>query len=112
MTTPIAISGRPQASEYDSYWDRYISLISGEDILAVLEQQRRDTLLLLSGRTEEDGERRYANRRGCVAALRTRSRQPCAPSPMSLPVMSCITGGSWKQSTSRQHHSKPHDGGA
>jgi hypothetical protein len=69
MTTPIAISGRPQASEYDSYWDRYISLISGEDILAVLEQQRRDTLLLLSGRTEEDGERRYAPDKWSVKEL-------------------------------------------
>ena len=60
MTTQLAISGRPQTSEYDPYWDRYISLIPGEDVLAVLEQQRRDTLLLLSGRTEQEGELRYA----------------------------------------------------
>jgi uncharacterized damage-inducible protein DinB len=69
MTTQTAISGRPQASEYDSYWERYISLVSGEDILPVLEQQRRDTLLLLSGRSEEDGQLRYAAGKWSVKEL-------------------------------------------
>jgi len=60
MTTATTISGRPQASEYAHYYDRYISLVTGQDILPILEQQRRDTLLLLSGWDEEEGNFRYA----------------------------------------------------
>lgn len=62
-TTPstIATAGRrPQAGENASYYDRYISLVSGNDILGALDEQRRHTLLLLSGRTEADGDLRYA----------------------------------------------------
>ena len=51
---------RPQPAEYAPYYDRYISLIQGNDILAALEDQRRQTLLLLSGRPESDGDLRYA----------------------------------------------------
>jgi hypothetical protein len=59
-TTPF----RPQPGEYDPYYDRYISLVEdndqGNDILATLDKQRRKTVLLLSGRTEADGDLRYA----------------------------------------------------
>src|ERR1019366_2690891 len=41
-------------------YDRYLSLIQGNDILAALDDQRRRMLLLLSGRTEADGDLRYA----------------------------------------------------
>ena len=51
---------RPQPAEYAPYYDRYISLIQGNDILAALDEQRRQMLLLLSGRTESDGDLRYA----------------------------------------------------
>jgi len=51
---------RPQPGEYAPYYDRYISLVQGEDILNTLDQQRRQTMLLLSGRDEEDGDVRYA----------------------------------------------------
>jgi hypothetical protein len=51
---------RPQPNEYDPYYDRYISLIQGNDILAALDEQRRQTVLLLSGRTAADGDLRYA----------------------------------------------------
>jgi DinB superfamily len=51
---------RPEPGEYAPYYDRYISLVSGNDILATLESQRRQTLLLLSGRDEADGDFRYA----------------------------------------------------
>ena len=51
---------RPQPAEYAPYYDRYISLIQGNDILAALDEQRRQMLLLLSGRTEPDGDLRYA----------------------------------------------------
>jgi uncharacterized damage-inducible protein DinB len=51
---------RPDPVEYAPYYDRYISLISGPDILGTLDAQRRETMLLLSGRDEADGDFRYA----------------------------------------------------
>jgi hypothetical protein len=51
---------RPQPGECAPYYDRYISLVHSNDILAAFEDQRRQTLLLLSGRTESDGDLRYA----------------------------------------------------
>jgi hypothetical protein len=56
---PLAIA-RPQPGEYDPYYDRYISLVQGNDILNTLDEQRRETLLLLCGRDEADGDFRYA----------------------------------------------------
>jgi hypothetical protein len=60
MSTVATSSSRPQAGEYAPYYERYISLIQGNDILATLDEQRRQMLLLLSGRTDEDGNFRYA----------------------------------------------------
>ena len=51
---------RPEPGEYAPYYDRYISLVAGSDILATLESQRRQMLLLLSGRDDNDGDYRYA----------------------------------------------------
>ena len=51
---------RPQPGEAAPYYDRYISLVPGTDVLAALDDQRRQMLLLLSGRTEADGDLRYA----------------------------------------------------
>jgi|SRR5277367_1973576 len=59
-TNSSAINLRPQPGESAPYYDRYISLVEGNDVLAALEDQRRQTLLLLSGRTEADGDLRYA----------------------------------------------------
>lgn len=53
-------SGRPKPTEYAPYYERYVSLITGDDILEVLEQQRRDSILLLNCRSEEEGNFRYA----------------------------------------------------
>jgi DinB superfamily len=58
--TTSTASFRPQAGENAPYYDRYISLVSGNDVLAAFEDQRRQTLLFLSGRTETDGDLRYA----------------------------------------------------
>lgn len=52
--------GRPHPGEYAPYYDRYISLVHGDDVLSALDQQRRQMMLLLSGRDESDGEYRYA----------------------------------------------------
>lgn len=66
MSDPAVISpatftiARPEPSEFAPYYERYISLVSGTDILGTLDAQRRQTLLLLSGRDDRDGEYRYA----------------------------------------------------
>jgi DinB superfamily len=60
MNTISTTYFRPQPDEYAPYYDRYISLVAGNDILATLDEQRRETILLLSGRTEADGDLRYA----------------------------------------------------
>jgi hypothetical protein len=60
VNPPSFTIARPQAGEYAPYYDRYLSLVPGEDILSTLDQQRRETMLLLSGRDEEDGNFRYA----------------------------------------------------
>ena len=60
MNSTAIASLRPQPGENTPYFDRYISLVPGNDVLAALEEQRRETLLLFSGRTEADGDLRYA----------------------------------------------------
>jgi hypothetical protein len=64
-TSTAAASLRPQPGEYAPYYDRYISLVHHNEtpanhVLAALEDQRRQMLLLLSGRPEADGDLRYA----------------------------------------------------
>jgi DinB superfamily len=60
MTSTATASLRPNPGEYVPYYDRYISLVPGNNVLAALDEQRRQMLLLLSGRTEADGDLRYA----------------------------------------------------
>jgi len=54
------IIARPAPGEYAPYYDRYISLIQTSDILTTFDSQRRQMLLLLSGRDEAEGDFRYA----------------------------------------------------
>jgi hypothetical protein len=58
MTMPTV---RPKPGEYNAYYDRYISLIPGSDILATLVNELPKTVALLSAHGEEDGEFRYAS---------------------------------------------------
>jgi len=60
VVTPAFTIARPEPGEYNPYYDRYISLVPGTNILGTLDTQRRQTLLLLSGRDEEDGNFRYS----------------------------------------------------
>jgi hypothetical protein len=61
VSCPAApIIGPPQPGEYDPYYARYISLVPGQDILTALDQQRRQTMLLLSSQSDADGDFRYA----------------------------------------------------
>ena len=59
VVTTLEIA-RPEPSEYSPYYERYISLVKGSDILGTLDAQRRETMLLLCGRNDADGEFRYA----------------------------------------------------
>ncbi len=64
MCEPAVIAtvnvGRPEPGEYAPYYGKYVSLVQGNDVLAALDAQRRQMMLLLSGRNEEDGNFRYA----------------------------------------------------
>jgi hypothetical protein len=60
MHSTATPSLRPQPGEYAPIYDGYVSLVPGNNVLAALDEQRRQMLLLLSGRTEADGEIRYA----------------------------------------------------
>jgi hypothetical protein len=59
-TSTATASQRPRPGENAPYYDRYISLVQGNDVLAAFDEQRRQTLLFLSGRTDADGDLRYA----------------------------------------------------
>ncbi len=60
VVTPAFTIARPEADEYAPYYETYISKIPGTDILGTLEAQRRQMVLLLSGRDDSDGDFRYA----------------------------------------------------
>jgi hypothetical protein len=57
-TADASLRARP--GEYAPYYERYISLVAGNDIVAALDEQRRQMLLLLSARSDRDGDLRYA----------------------------------------------------
>lgn len=59
---------RPRPGEYNPYYDRYISLIPGSDIVATLASQLPKTVALLSAHGEE-GELRYAPEKWSVKEL-------------------------------------------
>jgi hypothetical protein len=60
IASPVVEVARPEPGEYAPYYERYISLVRGGDILTALDQQRRQTMMLLCGRDENDGDFRYA----------------------------------------------------
>src|SRR5262249_43479889 len=51
---------RPEATEYAEFYGTYISKVTGTDILGILESQRVQMLQLFAGRSERDGNFRYA----------------------------------------------------
>ena len=60
MSTLAISIGRPEPGEYAPYYERYISQIPGDDVLATLDEQGQQMLLLLSSRSEAEGNLRYA----------------------------------------------------
>ncbi len=60
LSPPLLKIGRPEPGEYAPYHAGYISEVVGDDILTILDTQRRQMLILLSGCGEEEGQFRYA----------------------------------------------------
>jgi uncharacterized damage-inducible protein DinB len=60
MEAKKAVAVRPTPGEYAEYYEKYISLVSGNDILSALEAQRLQTVQLFAARSERDGNFRYA----------------------------------------------------
>lgn len=53
-------TGRPDTTEYQPYYDRYVSLVPEGDILRVLAEQFEETTRLLNSIPESQGVVRYA----------------------------------------------------
>jgi hypothetical protein len=51
---------RPSPGDYAPYAEQYILLVTGDDVLAALTAQLKQTATLFSGRSERDGNFRYA----------------------------------------------------
>src|SRR5258708_37461071 len=51
---------RPEAGEYAEYYGKYIEKVPGTDALGILESQRLQMAQLFAGRSERDGNFRYA----------------------------------------------------
>jgi hypothetical protein len=59
-SAPRTSRSRPGPSEYAPNFEKYVSLVSTDDIVATLEAQRLQTSQLLSARSEREGNFRYA----------------------------------------------------
>jgi len=51
---------RPEPGEYVAYYEKYIALVPGADVTGALEAQRVRTMQLFAGRSEREGNFRYA----------------------------------------------------
>jgi hypothetical protein len=51
---------RPEKTDYDPYYERYISLVTGDDPIAPLAAQPGELRELLSGQSEDRGSHAYA----------------------------------------------------
>jgi uncharacterized damage-inducible protein DinB len=60
MSPAKAASARPQPTEYASNYEKYVALVLGNDIVAILEAQRLQMAQFLAARSERDGNFRYA----------------------------------------------------
>ena len=60
MSTAATSISRPEPSEYDPYYERYISLVKTDDMVATLQKQAQETRDLLSKVSAEKAEFRYA----------------------------------------------------
>ena len=61
--------GRPQPSEYDPYYERYISLVENDEIIGTLGAQPTKLQDLLTALPEEKGDFRYAEGKWSIKDL-------------------------------------------
>ena len=61
--------GRPQPSEYDPYYERYISLVEHDEIIDTLGSQPTKLQDLLTALPEEKGDFRYAEGKWSIKEL-------------------------------------------
>lgn len=60
---------RPETVEYDSYYERYVSLVADGDIISTLKNQISETLELLTAINAEKADFRYAEGKWSVKEL-------------------------------------------
>jgi hypothetical protein len=60
MEAKKAVTHRPETGEYAAYYEKYVALVPGNDIVAILEAQRLQMIQLFAARGERDGNFRYA----------------------------------------------------
>src|SRR5580692_1372238 len=60
MNAPKSASPRPAPTEYAASYEKYIALVPGNDIVAILDAQRLQMAQLFAARSERDGNFRYA----------------------------------------------------
>jgi len=60
MSPPKRASSRPQLGEYAAYYEKYIAMVPGNNIVPILEAQRLQMAQLFAARSERDGNFRYA----------------------------------------------------
>jgi DinB superfamily len=60
MSSPKFALTRPEPGEYAPFYETYVSLVQGGDVIAQLESQRLQTAQLFVASTERDGNFRYA----------------------------------------------------
>jgi hypothetical protein len=60
MSPAKTASSRPQPGEYAAFYEKYVAMVPGNDIVPVLEAQRLQMTQLFTARGERDGNFRYA----------------------------------------------------
>src|SRR5580704_9627966 len=60
MSSPKSASPRPAPGEYASFYEKYVALVPGNDIVSALDAQRLQMSQLFAARSERDGNFRYA----------------------------------------------------
>ncbi|MGM0876290.1 MAG: DinB family protein [Bacillota bacterium] len=54
------MENRPEISEYDAYFSKYVSLVPDGDIVDILDQQMKETITLLNNISDAQGLFKYA----------------------------------------------------
>jgi hypothetical protein len=60
MNAPKSVSPRPAPTEYAAFYEKYVALVPGTDIVSALGAQRLQMGQLFAARSERDGNFRYA----------------------------------------------------